>query len=248
MSKIEWTERTWNPTTGCTKVSAGCKHCYAEGMHNRLNAMQKRGYERPFNQINQHDYRLDIPLKRKPPTVYFVNSMSDLFHPDITFAFIDLVMETIQQARQHTFQILTKRPGRMKLYFAKRRVPANAWLGTSVENRRHGVPRIDQLRHIQAFTRFLSCEPLLENLGTIDLTGIHWVIVGGESGKGARQMNASWVERIRLQCQRDGAQFFFKQWGAIGADGMRRNKKENGRIYNGRIWDAMPPQTIQATI
>ena len=239
MSKIEWTEFTWNPVTGCTKVSAGCKHCYAETMSHRLQAMGVKGYENGFA-VSIHSYRLSIPLRRKKPTLWFVNSMSDLFHPKVPFDFVDEVMDTIRATPQHTYQILTKRPGKMRQYFDNRKVPANAWLGTSVENKRHGVPRIDELRKINAQVRFLSVEPLLEDIGKIKLRGIHWVIVGGESGKGARPMQAAWVDGVRKQCTAAKVRFFFKQWGAWGPDGIRRNKKANGREYKGKHWDQMP--------
>ena len=239
MSKIEWTESTWNPVTGCTKVSAGCKHCYAETLSRRLNAMGVKGYENGFV-ISIHRERLDIPLRRKKPTIWFVNSMSDLFHPKVSFDFIDDVMNTICKTPQHTYQILTKRPGRMRQYFHSRKVPTNAWLGTSVENKKHGVPRIDELRKIKAGVRFLSVEPLLEDIGKVKLSGIHWVIVGGESGKGARPMQAAWVDNVKKQCAAAKVRFFFKQWGAHGADGVRRSKKANGREYKGKHWDEMP--------
>ncbi len=158
---IEWTEETWNPVTGCTKISAGCKHCYAETMAKRLRAMGSPGYENGFTKVISHYNRLDAPLRRKRPTIYFVNSMSDLFHPHVDSSFIDKVMDTISQTPRHTYQILTKRPGDMKEYFATRPTPPNAWLGVSVENKKQGVPRIDILRGISATVRFLSVEPLL---------------------------------------------------------------------------------------
>ena len=238
-SQIEWTQMTWNPVTGCTKVSAGCKHCYAETLSHRLQAIGVNGYERGF-ELTLHPARLDAPLRRKRPTVWFVNSMSDLFHEKVPFAFVDGVMETIRQTPQHIYQILTKRPQRMARYFTKRKVPENAWLGVSVENQRHGVPRIDVLRSIQADIRFLSCEPLLEDLGTLDLHKIHWVIVGGESGGKARPMRKEWAESIRQHCAAEGVAFFFKQWGAFGEDGVRRSKKANGRRLNRREWNTLP--------
>lgn len=238
-SKIEWTEMTWNPTTGCTKISSGCKNCYAEKMACRLRAMGTPGYENGF-ELTLLPNRLEEPLKRKKPTVYFVNSMSDLFHEDIPFSFIDRVFETIQRANWHTFQILTKRAQRMAQYFAQKPVPANAWLGVTVENKKHGLPRIDHLRTINAKIRFLSMEPLLEDIGKFDLQHIHWVIVGGESGPNARPMKTEWVESIQDQCARQKVAFFFKQWGGWGADGKRRAKKNNGRELKGRIFDEMP--------
>lgn len=246
MSGIEWTEQTWNPVTGCTKVSAGCKNCYAETMSRRLKAMGVRAYAKGFV-VMCHDDRLDAPLRRKTPTMYFVNSMSDLFHPSVPFAFIGKVMETIRQTPQHTYQILTKRPERMARYFtAERAAPPNAWLGVSVENKKHGVPRIAVLRDIAASVRFLSVEPLLEDIGDIDLAEIHWVIVGGESGKKARPMKKEWVANIQRQCRTAKAEFFFKQWGAWGADGVKRSKHANGREYRNQEWNAMPPIVVHA--
>lgn len=239
-SRIEWTESTWNPVVGCTKLSAGCKHCYAETMARRLQAIGVAGYENGFKKVTTLPNRLDEPLKRKKPTVYFVNSMSDLFHTKVPDAFIDQVFDTMRLAGQHTFQVLTKRAERVAAYTAERPVPDNVWLGVSVENKRHGVPRIDHLRQVPAKVRFLSIEPLLEDVGSLDLTGIHWVIVGGESGHGARPMQAVWVESIREQCKAQGVKFFFKQWGAFGEDGEHRTKKANGRLLAGRTYDAMP--------
>ncbi|HEB56645.1 MAG TPA: phage Gp37/Gp68 family protein [Gammaproteobacteria bacterium] len=238
---IEWTEQTWNPTTGCTKISAGCKHCYAETMSHRLHAMGTAGYEQGFV-LTRHPHRLDQPLKRKKPTVYFVNSMSDLFHEHVPFAFIDQVMAVIEQTPQHTYQILTKRAARMRKYFRKRTPPINAWLGVSVENKKHGLPRIDQLRDIPATIRFLSVEPLLEDIGIFNLENIDWVIVGGESGPKARPMQPEWVANIKGQCDRKHVSFFFKQWGGWGADGVRRHKALNGRLFEGRTWDDSPLQ------
>ncbi len=239
MSRIEWTEKTWNPVTGCTKISPGCKYCYAENMARRLKAMGTPGYEDGFK-LTLHPGRLDEPLRRKKPTVYFVNSMSDLFHKQVPSEFIDRVFEVIAASPQHNFQLLTKRPERMVRYFRSRAVPSNCWLGTTVEDQKYGVPRIDRLRTIPAKIRFLSIEPLLEDLGALDLKNIHWVIVGGESGPKARPMQLKWVENIRVQCHTQGASFFFKQWGGWGADGVRRPKAENGRLLHGRTWDEMP--------
>lgn len=238
---IEWTEQTWNPTTGCTKVSPGCKHCYAEVMANRLKAMSARGYENGFN-LSILPERLAQPLMRRKPTIYFVNSMSDLFHNDIPFKFLDQVFDVIKRTPQHTYQILTKRSVRMLKYFSSsgRVVPENVWLGVSVENRQYGLDRVDALRKIKAGIRFLSVEPLLEDIGEINLSGIHWVIVGGESGPKARPMKAEWVESIKDQCDQEGVAFFFKQWGGWGADGKKRAKKSNGRLFAGRTWDGMP--------
>jgi protein gp37 len=244
-TKIEWTEETWNPTTGCTKVSPGCKHCYAEVMARRLQAMGARGDDNGFA-VSLLPERLTQPLRRKRQTVWFVNSMSDLFHEAISDAFLDEVFDTIRRTPQHTYQILTKRALRLPVYFDQRPVPANVWLGVSVEDRAYGVPRIASLRQVAAAIRFLSVEPLLEDLGEIDLRGIHWVIVGGESGPQARRMDPAWVDRIKAQCDAAGASFFFKQWGGWGADGRRRSKKANGREHAARTWSAMPDPGLRA--
>lgn len=238
-SRIEWTEQTWNPITGCTKVSPGCKNCYALAMSTRLQAMKAPGYERGF-EVTLQPNRLAQPLSRRKPTMYFVNSMSDLFHEDVPDTYIDQVFAVIRQCPQHTFQILTKRAERMTYYFASRNSPNNAWLGVSVEDRRYGKPRIPLLQSVEASVRFLSIEPLLEDLGELNLDGIHWVIVGGESGSRARPMSAPWARAIQSQCSDAGVDFFFKQWGTIGQDGVKRSKKANGRMLEGRTWDAIP--------
>jgi hypothetical protein len=238
-STIEWTEQTWNPTTGCTKISPGCKNCYAEVMARRLTAMGASGYENGFEFV-AHPSRLHQPLQRKKPTTYFVNSMSDLFHEDVSDTFLARVFETISATPQHTYQILTKRAERLPAYFSNHECPKNVWLGVSVEDRKYGVPRIDLLRKVKAPIRFLSIEPLLEDIGEIDLSGIHWVIVGGESGHKARPMQESWVMSIKRQAHVAGSAFFFKQWGGWGADGVRRHKKANGRMLGGKTWDAYP--------
>lgn len=244
-TKIEWTEKTWNPVTGCTKVSPGCKHCYAEIMARRLQAMGAGGYEKGF-QLAIHPGRLAQPLKIRRPTVFFVNSMSDLFHEQVPDEFIDQVLDTIRNTPQHTYQILTKRAERLLAYFSSRACPPNIWLGVSVEDRKHGLPRIEHLRQVDAQVRFLSVEPLLEDLGAMDLSGIHWVIVGGESGHHARPMLPEWVENVQAQAEVHGSAFFFKQWGGWGADGVKRHKKANGRIFRGRTWDAYPSATTAA--
>ena len=242
-SNIEWTEQTWNPTTGCTKVSPGCKHCYAEPMATRLKALGAGGYEKGF-ELSMHEYRLEQPLRRKKPTVYFVNSMSDLFHEAVTDAFLDKVFDVIRATPHHTYQILTKRADRLPKYFNKRDCPANVWLGVSVEDRKYGLPRINELRKVKASVRFLSVEPLLEDLGSMDLTNIHWVIVGGESGSKARPMKPSWAENVREQCDRAGVAYFFKQWGSWGSDGVKRAKHANGRKLNGQTYDEYPAITV----
>ncbi len=243
MSKIEWTEQTWNPVTGCTKVSPGCKHCYAETMARRLQAMAAPGYDNGFK-LSLLPERLAQPYKRRKPTMYFVNSMSDLFQEGVPFEFIDSVMKVIEETPRHTYQVLTKRGGRMRDYFATRVVPDNAWLGVSVEDKKYGKPRIPDLQAIKARTRFLSIEPLLEDLGKIRLAGIHWVIVGGESGFGARPMEEHWVTKLHGQCDKAGVDFFFKQWGAWGQDGVKRSKKANGRKLQGRTWDMIPAVAV----
>ncbi|ALN56813.1 phage Gp37Gp68 family protein [Lysobacter enzymogenes] len=210
-------------------------------MARRLKAMGTPGYENGFA-LRLIPERLEDPLKRKKPTIYFVNSMSDLFHEKVPAAYIDQVMKVIALTPWHSYQILTKRAARMARYFQNRAVPPNVWLGVSVENRRHGVPRIDHLRTVDAHIRFLSVEPLLEDVGELDLTSIHWVIVGGESGPKARPMKPEWAEAVRYQCEEQGVAFFFKQWGGWGADGKRRAKAKNGRLLNGRTWDEMPAQ------
>jgi protein gp37 len=244
-SNIEWTEHTWNPVTGCTKLSPGCKHCYAETMARRLQAMGAVGYSQGFDLV-LHPDRLVHPLKRKKPTTYFVNSMSDLFHEGVPDSFIESVLDVCTQTPQHTYQILTKRADRLPEFFANRNCPSNAWLGVSVEDRKYGVPRIAELRKVRAAVRFLSVEPLLQDLGKLDLSGMHWVIVGGESGGKARPMKAEWADKVRRQALAQGVAFFFKQWGAWGADGVRRDKKRNGRELAGRRWDEFPVSVISA--
>lgn len=244
-SSIEWTEHTWNPVTGCTKLSPGCKHCYAETMARRLKAMGAAGYEHGF-ELTLHPERLQQPLQRKSPTVYFVNSMSDLFHEAVPDAFVDRVLAVCAATPQHTYQVLTKRAERLPQFFKSRVCPPNVWLGVSVEDRKYGVPRIDHLRKVKAPVRFLSVEPLLEDVGEVNLKGIHWVIVGGESGAKARPMEEAWARNVQSQAQVQGVAFFFKQWGAWGADGVRRDKKRNGRELAGRRWSEFPVPVVSA--
>jgi protein gp37 len=239
VSSIEWTTMTWNPTTGCTKISPGCKNCYAENMSRRLKAMGMKGYERGF-EVAIHPERLADPHRQKRPASFFVDSMSDLFHADIPCDFTTQVLATIAATPQHTYMVLTKRAERMALYFRTHQAPANLWCGISVENREHGLPRIDALRGIDCTVRFLSVEPLLEGLGAMNLAGIHWVIVGGESGPKARPMHPDWAEGVLRECQRQAVPFFFKQWGAYGPDGIKRSKKTNGRELLGRMWEERP--------
>jgi protein gp37 len=238
-SRIEWTQQTWNPVTGCTNVSPGCKHCYARVFAERLQAMGTPGYENGFA-VTLQPSRLREPLSRRTPTLYFVNSMSDLFHEQVPSPYITRIFDVIRATPQHQYQILTKRAARMRAYFDKRDVPDNAWLGVSVENRKHGAPRLKPLREIDCRIRFLSVEPLIADPGKLDLDGIHWVIVGGESGRGARPMQPEWVREVREQCLAAKVPFFFKQWGAWGPDGIKRSKKANGRRLDGRVWSEMP--------
>ena len=237
--KIEWTEATWNPSAGCTKVSLGCKNCYAETMAIRLKAMKVVGYENGF-EFNTVPSRLNDPLKKKKPTVFFVNSMSDIFHEKMPIEYLDKIFKVIEQTPHHTYQILTKRADKMFKYLSKREIPENIWLGVTVENQKEGLPRIDKLRDLKASVLFLSVEPLLEDLGKINLKNIDWVIVGGESGNRARLMDKNWVLNIKKQCKNKDIAFFFKQWGTWGADQKKRNKKENGKEINGKIYQQYP--------
>lgn len=231
LSSIEWTEATWNPLTGCTKVSTGCKHCYAERMAKRLQAMQHPSYTNGFK-LTLHEHLIELPLKWKRPRTIFVNSMSDLFHRDVPLEFIQQVFNTMCEASQHRFQVLTKRPERALELSPLLPWPNNVWLGTSVETNKYSF-RIDLLRSTRAHIKFLSLEPLLGPLGGLDLEDIHWVIVGGESGPRARPIDSAWVTEIRDQCLAEGVPFFFKQWGGV-------NKKRSGRLLDGRTWDDMP--------
>lgn len=236
-TKIPWTEKTWNPVTGCTKHSAGCAHCYAESIANRF----KEAFPNGFN-VTLHPERLNEPKKVKKPTMFFVCSMGDLFHQDVPFEFVDKVMQTIEECPQHTFQLLTKRTARMHDYFCYggRTVPANCWLGTTVEGAMV-VKRIPWLAEIkEAPVRFLSCEPLLTDLENIDLFNIDWVICGGESGNQARPMQKEWVLNIKRQCDAQGVPLFFKQWGTYGEDGVKRNAKANGCTIDGQTYQAWP--------
>lgn len=237
-SKIEWTDATWNPSTGCNKVTSGCKFCYAETMAKRLQAMGTPGYENGFEFTIMPD-RLNMPIKIKKPTKFFVNSMSDLFHENMPYEFLDKVFEVIKQTPQHQYQILTKREHILQDYFLNRKVPQNVWLGVTVEFSKT-KNRIDILRNIDAKIKFLSIEPLIAAMGTLDLTNIHWVIVGGESGHKARPMNPKWAIDIQKQCDDQEVAFFFKQWGTWGADGVKRSKKANGRILLGQEWNEEP--------
>lgn len=237
--KIEWTEQTWNPSAGCTKISAGCKNCYAESMAIRLQAIGVEGYENGFK-FNPVPSRLNDPFKRKKPTVFFVNSMSDIFHENMPEDYLNKIFDVIKQTPHHTYQILTKRANRMYQYFSQRTISKNIWLGVTVDNRKEGLPRIDKLRNMHASVLFLSVEPLLEDLGKINLKNIDWVIVGGESGNKARPMEKEWVINIKQQCETEDIAFFFKQWGTWGTDKIKRNKKLNGKEIDGKIWQQYP--------
>lgn len=230
-SAIEWTGSTWNPVTGCTKVSAGCRNCYAERMARRLQAMGQPNYRNGFG-VTLHPHVLDLPLTWKTPRTIFVNSMSDLFHENVPASFIREIFGVMVKAKWHRFQVLTKRSGRLLELSAVLPWTRNIWMGVTVEDG-NVIDRIDHLRKMGAAVKFLSIEPLLGPLPELDLTGIDWVIVGGESGPGARYMDPSWVTDIQGQCVRAGVPFFFKQWG--GTD-----KKKAGRILEGRTWDEMP--------
>ncbi len=237
-SSIEWTEATWNPVTGCTKVSPGCAHCYAETFAERFRGVPGHPYEFGFD-LQLRPERLELPLTWKRPRLIFVNSMSDLFHSGVPDDFVLSVFDTMRRAHWHTFQLLTKRPERAA-HIRERLLPwpGNVWMGASVESQRWTC-RVDALREIPAATRFLSCEPLLGPL-ELDLTGVHWVIAGGESGPGARRMLPEWAESVRDQCVGAGVPFFFKQWGAFNAAGNRVGKGRSGRHLNARTWDGFP--------
>jgi protein gp37 len=235
-SPIEWTDATWNPVRGCTKISPGCKHCYAETFAERFRGVPRHPFEQGFD-LRLVPEKLEVPLKWRVPKRIFVNSMSDLFHEDIPTEYIARVGRIMQDAHWHTYQILTKRherlrellSGELKWMSALRHV----WFGVSVEDREYGLPRIESLRRTSAALRFLSIEPLLEDLGRIDLGKIDWVIVGGESGHGARPLKEAWVIAILRQCEAAGVPFFFKQWGGI-------HKSKAGRMLNGRTYDDLP--------
>ena len=230
-STIEWTESTWNPVTGCSKISVGCKNCYAERMAIRLKAMGQANYSNAFR-LTLHEHVLDLPLSWKKPRTIFVNSMSDLFHRNVPKSFIMKAFDIMRQAHWHRFQVLTKRVRRLIELDSDIDWAPNIWMGVSVESRDY-ISRIKYLRQTGARVKFLSFEPLLGVLPRLDLGGIDWVIVGGESGAGARPMNLAWVEDIRDQCICASVPFFFKQWGGV-------NKKKNGRLLDGQIWDEMP--------
>jgi protein gp37 len=238
-SSIEWTDATWNPVRGCTKISPGCKHCYAETFAERFRGVPGHPYEQGFD-LRLVPGKLEEPLRWSKSRMIFVNSMSDLFHEDVPDDYVLAVAGVMQTANWHTYQVLTKRADRLQqalrtTLHAHSTLP-HIWWGVSVEDRAHGLPRIDQLREAPAAVRFLSIEPLLEDLGDVNLSGIHWVIVGGESGHGARPMQREWVESLRDQCAAAGVPFFFKQWGGV-------QKKKAGRLLGGRTYDERPPSS-----
>lgn len=230
-SRIEWTQCTWNPVTGCSKISPGCAHCYAERMAKRLQAMGQPNYRKGF-QVSLHPELLEAPLRWKKSRTVFVNSMSDLFHREVTFPFIAQTFDVMSQAIQHRFQILTKRSHRLRQYSSRLPWSENIWMGVTVETAGFTF-RIDHLRQTEAAVKFLSLEPLLGPINDLDLEGIDWVIVGGESGPKARPMQERWVVDIRDQCLANHVPFFFKQWGGV-------NKKKNGRKLQGRFWEQLP--------
>ena len=235
MSKIEWTEATWNPVSGCSKVSSGCLNCYAERMAYRLQRMGNPNYRNGFD-VTLHPHLLEAPLSWKRSRLVFVNSMSDLFHEEVPVEFIQQVFDTMRRAHWHTFQVLTKRSERLVDLAPSLAWPSNVWMGVSVENK-DVVERIDHLRKVGSAVRFLSLEPLIGPLPDLNLRGIHWVIVGGESGPGARLMEPSWVSDIKQQCENSHVPFFFKQWGGVF-------KKRNGRKLEGKTWDELPRRRV----
>jgi len=235
ISKIEWTESTWNPVTGCTKMTWGCKNCYAERMAKRLQKMGQPNYINGF-QVTLHEHVLEYPLRWKKPQIIFVNSMSDLFHGQVPDSFIFKVFDIMKQAYWHQFQILTKRSARLSELAQRLDWPKNVWMGVSVENEAVKF-RVDDLRWVPAAIRFLSFEPLLGPIRSLNLGNIDWVIVGGESGPGARPMNKEWVIQIQGQCIEQNVPFFFKQWGGV-------SKKKTGRLLEGRTWDEMPMELV----
>jgi protein gp37 len=233
-SKIEWTQMTWNPVTGCTKISAGCKNCYAERMAKRLQAMGQKRYINGF-EVTLHEDLVELPYQWKTSRLIFVNSMSDLFHEKVPLDFIQRVFNVMERCPQHTFQVLTKRSKRLREVSDQLSWAPNIWMGVSVEDE-HVMYRIKDLQNTPATIRFLSCEPLLGPLENLDLNGIQWVIVGGESGPKARPMHLEWVEAIHMQCRQAGVLFFFKQWGGV-------HKRRNGRELHGRLYNEMPNLT-----
>ncbi len=238
-SGIEWTESTWNPVTGCTKISPGCKYCYAERMAERLQAMGQENYRDGFR-LTLQPHMLELPMRWRKPQTIFVNSMSDLFHKDVPLEYIQRVFDVMRSARWHRFQVLTKRSERLGELDSKLEWAPNIWMGVSVESDKYRS-RIDDLRGTNAVLKFLSLEPLLGPLYDLDLRDIDWAIVGGESGPNARPMDPAWAIDLRDQCRRAKVPFFFKQWGG-------KNKKRAGRVLEGRTWDEMPPDPVAPTV
>lgn len=243
-SSIEWTEATWNPTTGCTKISAGCKNCYASTLSKRLKAMGIKKYKNQF-EFTEHPKDLELPLQWKKPKKIFVNSMSDLFHEKSTMEFIGRCFSTMMEANWHTYQVLTKRPKRMAefsqmfyKYFGQQ-IPDHMWMGTSVEDS-NNVWRINELKKVKCNVRFISFEPLIDSVGKVDLDGIDWAIIGGESGHGFRPVKKEWIMEIIKQCKKQKVKIFFKQWGGI-------RPKSGGRMINGKIYDEYPKMIKSAT-
>ena len=236
---------SWNPFTGCTKISPACQNCYAETMALKLQNWGTLGYDKGFA-FRVHPDRLQkaAPLKRKKPTLYFINSMSDTFHENADEGSIDAIMDIVRRAHWHNFYILTKRSGRMREYFARKVAPENAWLGVTVEDRKHGLPRLRDLQQTKGMHKHLCCEPLLEDLGEMNLEQIRLVVAGGESGNNARRTQLSWVESLRHQCGVQGVHFFWKQWGSYGQDGVFRGKKKNGYLINGEVVQSFPGDLI----
>jgi len=256
-SQIEWTDSTWNPVAGCSIMSSGCTHCYAMQMAKRLEAMgvekykgltRKSGKRTVWNSVVREDpSALDIPRRWRKPRKIFVNSMSDLFHPEVSESFIREVWNVMRDTPRHHYQILTKRPDRMAILVSGWGLPPldNVWLGTSVENS-DVTERIEHLRDVPAVIRFISFEPLIGSVGTVSLRDIDWAIVGGESGHAARPIHSEWIDEIYEQCRTAETAFFFKQWGTWGADNKKRSKKANGRSYRGTTWDEMPKAVAAA--
>jgi protein gp37 len=238
-SAIEWTEATWNPVTGCSKVSPGCAHCYAETFAERWRGVPDHPYEQGF-ELRLWPNRLDVPLRWKRPRRIFVNSMSDLFHEDIPVAYIEEVFDVMVRADHHVFQVLTKRHERLAELSERLPWPPNVWMGVTIENRRF-VHRADYLRDVPAAVRFISAEPLLGPLAGLDLTGVHWLIAGGESGPRHRPVREEWLLALRDRCQDEGVAYFFKQWGG-------RRPKSGGRELDGRTWDEMPTPRLAVAV
>jgi len=238
-TKIEWTESTWNPISGCTKISRGCDNCYAERMAKRLQAMGTKGYENGF-EVTLHSEALQKPLKLKKPQMIFVNSMSDIFHDKVPDDFIFAIFEVMNKAHWHTFQVLTKRPKRLEALNKKLKWTDNIWMGVSIESNEY-IKRADYLRECDAKIKFLSLEPLIDSVDKLDYSGLDWIICGGESGYGAREIKKEWVIDIQQKCERFNIPFFFKQWGGV-------NKKATGRKLDGKIYDELPTPSKQTLL